>query len=122
MYYCTETGKLRHLRRLRSLPVFLLSEEMLRFVSEKQKKVKKQSFGGRNYHVENHFACYSRYTFGNSRPLSSADGFGLRSIEKEDIKDKNWSNTEKNIIGVLLAAVAAVICVTIDELLKEEKP
>ena len=43
-------------------------------------------------------------------------------INRNDGKDKNWSNTEKNIIGVLLAAVAAVICVTIDELLKEEKP
>lgn len=34
------------------------------------------------------------------------------------IKDQN--NTSRNILGVLLAAVAAVICVAIDELLKEE--
>lgn len=89
---------------------------------QNRRKCKNQSFEGRIYHAKNHFACYSRYTFGNSRPLSSTGGFDLRSIEKEDIKDKNWSNTEKNIIGVLLAAVAAVICVAIDELLKEEKP
>lgn len=30
-------------------------------------------------------------------------------------------NAKKNIIGILLAAVAAAICVAIDELLKEEK-
>ena len=39
---------------------------------------------------------------------------------KGDKTIKDQDNTSKNILGVLLAAIAAVICVAIDELLKEE--
>lgn len=44
----------------------------------------------------------------------------MRGGSAKNIRETN-SNAKKNIIGVLLAAIAAAICVAIDELLKEEK-
>lgn len=45
-----------------------------------------------------------------------------RNKPKGDKTINDQNNTGKNILGVLLAAIAAVICVAIDELLKEERP
>lgn len=44
----------------------------------------------------------------------------MRGGSAKNIHETN-GNAKKNIIGVLLATVAAAICVAIDELLKEEK-
>lgn len=75
---------------------------------------------GRNFNAKNNPDRHPRHSSGVGRPYLPATGSVLRGGSAKNIRETN-SNAKKNIIGVLLAAVAAAICVAIDELLKEEK-